>query len=229
MSTTTTTYKDAITIFSDIISNTVKMLKDRKWIKEENVNKRISDLISKKNDDMIYIIDLDIDLNENVIYEVYEDKSKWKKFDGKKVALYLTKHKLTGKAPSINAFIETHINMHKIIVVEYFNDKGKQTVMTQTSNRCTEIFIESDLMIDLFSHKLSPKYEVLTMEEAEDARAQWKVSKKQLPFLLENDRGVRNLYIKSGQMIRIIQNSIMTGESVEYRIVVRAGTVVSGA
>jgi DNA-directed RNA polymerase subunit H (RpoH/RPB5) len=217
-------YKDSITIQTDIFTNIVKMLQDRKWLLKENISSATETLLKNKNDEGIYTIKLDTDLLKVDVYEANDDKKKWKNFNGKTVAVLLIHQKISGKTPTINDFLTKYSNMHKIIVTESITEKGKQTIMMQTNDKFTEIFTEEEFMLNLFGHILSPAYEVLTNEEAEKVKKEWKMSKRQTPKLFETDKASRHLYIKKGQVVRIIQNSEMTGESIYYRLVIRHGS-----
>lgn len=216
-------YKDTVTIQTDIFTNIVKMLGDRNWLLKENIHSVIDSLLKNKNDDGVYTIKLDVDLSQFDVYEAADDKKKWKNFNGKGVAILLIHQKISGKTPTINDFLTKYSNVHKIIITEAITEKGKQTILTQSGDKFAEIFTEEEFMVNLFEHVLSPKYEVLTNEETELLKKERKITFRQMPKIFETDKASRHLYIKKGQVIRIIQNSEMTGESVYYRFVVRHG------
>ena len=217
-------YKDSVTIQNDIFTNIVKMLSDRNWLKKENIKSIIDSLIKNKNDENIYTLKMDVDLANVEIYEANDDKAKWKNFNGNTIAILLIHQKISGKSSIINDFLVKYNNVHKIIVTEGFTEKGRQTIMTQTNDKFTEIFIEDDFMSNLLEHKLSPAYQVLTSQDAEILKEEWKMSKRQTPKMFETDKAAKHFYIKKGQIVRIIQNSEMTGESVYYRLVIRHGS-----
>ena len=216
--------KDSATIQKDILTNVVKMLVDRKWILRENISDIVKLLIENKNDEGIYTIKLNVDLFNVPVYEESEDKSEWKNFNGKTIALLNIHQKIAGKSQSINDFIAKYNNVHKIIVAEHINEKGKQIVMSATNNKFTEIFIEDEFMLNLLEHESSPKYEVLTIQEADEIKESYKMSKRQTPKMYDTDQAARHLYLKRGQLVRIIRNSEMTGESIAYRLVIHRGS-----
>ena len=75
----------------------------------------------------------------------------------------------------------------------------------------------------ILEHELVPKHEVLSSEEAEEILRKYRVSPQQLPQILNTDPAVRELGAKPGDIIRIIRKSPTAGETVYYRVVVRAG------
>ena len=54
--------KDYETIKNTVLTNLVKMISYRKWLKKEKIEKTIEELIKNDNDNMMYVINLDIDL-----------------------------------------------------------------------------------------------------------------------------------------------------------------------
>jgi DNA-directed RNA polymerase subunit H (RpoH/RPB5) len=211
--------KDTSTVQKDILTNVVKMLADRKWISSENIPDIIKSLFEKKNDEGIYTIKLNVDLLDIAVYEESENKSEWKNFNGKNIH-----QKIAGKSQSINDFIAKYNNVHKIIIVENINEKVKQMIMTATNNRFTEIFIEDEFMLNLLEHESSPKYEILTIQEADEIKESYKMSKRQTQKMYDTDQAARHFYLKRGQLVRIIRNSEMTGESVAYRLIIHRGS-----
>ena len=177
-----------------------------------------------KNDEGIYNIPIDVDLLQMTVYEE-EDKSKWKNFNGKSVGLLLIPQKIAGKSQSINEFVSKYDNLHKIIVAEGINEKGKQIVMMATGNKFTEIFIEEEFMFDLFEIDGSPEYEILTSKESEQIRESYKMGKKHMPKILINDPASKRLYLKREYVVRVIRDSKETGKTITYRLVIQKGSL----
>jgi DNA-directed RNA polymerase subunit H (RpoH/RPB5) len=193
--------KDSDTIKQTVLTNIIKMLTYRKWLKNKNIDK----LSSMNSDDSLYKIKTDIDINgepnNNVIY------------------IKLLPQKVTGinKSPIIVDFLKTYKKEHKILVVDSISDKAYQQLVSMPN---IEIFNENALMINLVEHVSSPQYEVLTNDETNEFLESYHVTKNKLPILFSNDPAALYLNLKKGQIVRIIRNSEMTASSIAYRIVV---------
>jgi len=71
------------------------------------------------------------------------------------------------------------------------------------------------------SHKLVPKHEIVSAEEAKAIIEKYGVVPTQLPAVLESDPVAIELGAKVGEVIKITRNSRTSGTAVYYRIVVR--------
>lgn len=209
------------TITKTIITNVVKMLIYRGWIHNNNdisfVENLVNDLIKNKKEETIYNIKLSINLLNYDTYEQMEDKKNWKNFDGTQIYLFLSNQTITGKSQILIDFINKYNKYHKIIIVENITDKAKDTLM---KNDYTEIFIENELMINLSEHIFSSQYIVLNSEEKEQLLKDYHLKKKELPKQHTSDPMSRYLFLKQGQIAKIIRNSQITAQSVYYRIII---------
>ena len=79
--------------------------------------------------------------------------------------------------------------------------------------------VKNFLMLDLMSHTLSPKFELLTQQESEDFLKDYDLRKSQLHNIYSTDPSSLYYYAKKGQIFRIIRNSKASGKSIAYRIV----------
>lgn len=215
--------KDSATIQKEISTNIVKMLADRKWIVPSNIDKLSLSMVQNKNDDDIYTIKLDNKLLSILTYDPFADKTKWKNFDDKQVAILFIHQKIVSKSPTISDFIVKYGNVHKIIIVEDISEKGKNIILSSANNMAIEIFTENEMMIHLLEHVCSPRYEILTQEEADNVRESYNMTKRQMPRIYDSDMAVRHFYLKKEQVVRIIRNSELTCENISYRIVVHKG------
>jgi len=214
--------KDSATIQKEIVTNIMKMLADRNWILSSNIDKLSSFILQKRNDDGIYIIKLDHNLLNMPTYEPI-DKTKWKNFDDKQIAILFSHQKIISKTQTINDFIAKYSNMHKIIIVEGMSEKGKNIILSITNDKAIEMFTEDEMMIHLLEHVCSPQYEVLSQEDAENVRESYNMTKRQMPRMYDSDPAARHFYLKKEQIVRIIRNSEITCENISYRIVVHKG------
>lgn len=73
---------------------------------------------------------------------------------------------------------------------------------------------------DVLSHKLVPKHEILTDEEANEVLKSFNIDANSLPKILSKDPAVKQLGAKVGNIIRIERVSETAGVSIAYRKVV---------
>jgi DNA-directed RNA polymerase subunit H (RpoH/RPB5) len=218
--------KDATTIRRTLLTNIIKMIAYRKWFiikNSEELESQVSALMLTTNDDNIYKIKLHENLNTNEIY-LKNNLNEINKstFDGTQIVIKILQQKIIGinKIPTITDFISTYKNMHKILIVDSISDKAKQ----QLDNfSFTEVFNEAFHMINLVEHVSSPQYEILTQKEMEEFMAAYQVSKRKLSKMDDNDPASQYLYIKKGQIVRIIRDSEISGKSIAYRVVIHKG------
>ena len=84
-----------------------------------------------------------------------------------------------------------------------------------------QIFIKNELIIDKIKHKLVPKH-ILIQEptEIEDILKKFKLnSVNKLPFILKSDPIVKYYDAETGNIFKIIRNSITSGKYETYRYV----------
>lgn len=192
--------KDTETIRKTVLTTIIKMLTYRKWLKQEKLDENIIKIISINSDDNLYKIKLDNYTNDSVIIK-------------------LLPQKVTGlnKSSIILDFIKTYKKEHKILVIDDITDKAKQQLQNMPS---MEVFNESFLMLNLVDYVSSPQYEILTSDESAEFLESYHVKKNKLPIIFNNDPAALYLYVKKGDILRIIRNSEITGKSIGYRIVV---------
>jgi DNA-directed RNA polymerase subunit H (RpoH/RPB5) len=213
--------KDIDTIHHTVITNIIEMLGERKWIKKDNIKSVVSGLIDTHNDESEYKIALDIDLNEFASYDPTDSKEK-KLSNGNFVVLKLVPYKITGlnKAPNIIEFMNTHKDLHKILVVDSIQDKTKQQII---SSGKIEVFREVFFLQKLTDMVCSPQYELLNPSECQLILDEYGLTRKQMKKILDSDPGAFYYYGKVKQILRIIRNNELTGQSIDYRIIIHKG------
>ncbi len=81
--------------------------------------------------------------------------------------------------------------------------------------------IDEKLREIILSHKLVPKHEILSKEEAKKVIEKYAGGDKyKLPYIKRTDPVVRALGAKPGDVIKITRKSPTAGESVYYRLVI---------
>jgi DNA-directed RNA polymerase subunit H len=74
--------------------------------------------------------------------------------------------------------------------------------------------------IDILSHEMVPKHEILTKKEKDVLLKQFRASENDLPKIFRNDPAIKGLDANRGDVIRIIRKSPTAGETIYYRVVV---------
>lgn len=217
--------KDTETIRKTVLTNIIKMLNNRKWITNDNVEKRIKEISDSYNDDQIYKIKLDIALSKLDTYDPPDDdtpKKQEKDFDDNIVMVKLWPQKVTSiaKSPIILEFLTNYKKNHKILIVDSISDKSKHQLVT---TKYTEVFNEAFMMLDILGHVCSPQYEVLNPTDSNELLKSYHLTRKQMKRMYDSDPVSLYLFLKRKQIVRIIRNSELTGKSVDYRIVIHKG------
>lgn len=65
-----------------------------------------------------------------------------------------------------------------------------------------------------------PKHEILPRRESDAVLKQYNAKPSQLPYIMLSDKGLQDLDVRPGDIIRITRKSATSGESVYYRYVV---------
>lgn len=73
---------------------------------------------------------------------------------------------------------------------------------------------------DGIKHRLVPKHELLSPQEAQAVLDVYKVKRELMPKIILNDPAVQHLQPKPGDLIKITRESKLVGKSLYYRVVV---------
>jgi len=83
--------------------------------------------------------------------------------------------------------------------------------------------------IEVGKHEFVPKHILLSEEEKEEVLKCYGVTLRQLPRILETDPAIKEMKPKPGDVVKIIRRSETSGESVYYRVVIKAAASASNA
>ena len=75
-------------------------------------------------------------------------------------------------------------------------------------------------IIKITNHVYQPKHEILSKKEAEQILKKYNTKPSQLPYIMTTDKGLQDLDVRPGDVIKITRKSPTAGESVYYRYVV---------
>jgi len=73
---------------------------------------------------------------------------------------------------------------------------------------------------NIFKHKLVPKHEILSPEEAKELLEKYRVKPYQLPHIKASDVVAIAIGAKPGDVLKITRNSLTAGKYISYRYVV---------
>lgn len=205
--------KSSLDILNMVKTTIVKMFVNRGFIDKENENKYIKSFTSDINDDMEYILNLDNKTNYNMT--IKEKKIYIKIFDYKISSI--------NKISPIGEFLTKFNNNYKFIVVHDISSKAEKII--KSYNTEYEVFKIDELKINIVDHVLVPKHIVLLEEEGIKTMNEYNSKKKDMPFLQSFDPIVRYYAMKPDNVCKIIRPSIMTAETVFYRLVVKGGAM----
>mmetsp|Transcript_59090 Transcript_59090/g.50057 ORF Transcript_59090/g.50057 Transcript_59090/m.50057 type:complete len:157 (+) Transcript_59090:388-858(+) len=151
------------------------MLNDRKFVikdenlnmdfedfkKEYSVNQKLSDIVSKK-----------YDTNE-LIFVFFNEKNE--KLKARDISIY------------VNECVSKNVK-HAIVVSKLpFTNLINEISLDISDDFHLELFLETELMINVTKHELVPKHEVLTAEEKQELLNRYKIEDKLLPRILSTD------------------------------------------
>ena len=74
--------------------------------------------------------------------------------------------------------------------------------------------------VKITNHIYQPKHEILPRKEAEEMMKKYNAKPSQLPYIMSSDKGIEDLDVRPGDVIKITRKSPTAGESVYYRYVV---------
>lgn len=210
---------DTETVRERVLSNIVKMMFHRGWIKQENLENRTKTAINDANDENLYKIKLDVKLGSHPTYE-FTNVDEKTDFVDDVVFVKLVPQKVTsvGKSPIIVDFLTTYKQSHKILIVDEMSDKSRNALMSNT--KYVEVFSEKKILQNVMDHVMSPAYDILTPDECTNVLNEYQLKKKQMNIMFDTDTVAQYLFLKKGRIVRIIRNSEASANSIGYRIVV---------
>jgi len=75
-------------------------------------------------------------------------------------------------------------------------------------------------IIKITNHVYQPKHEILPKDEAQRILIKYNTRPSQLPYIMISDKGLEDLDVRPGDVIKIMRKSPTAGQSVYYRYVV---------
>lgn len=120
-----------------------------------------------------------------------------------------------GKQSVISEFLDEYANSKKIIVAKDFTQK----IDIYITRKNGQIFREYELLTDIISNELQPRFELLSPGEMEMVKNEYNVTPYTVKKIVKTDPVVRYFALKRNDIIRIIRPSPTSGQGIDYRIV----------
>ena len=76
--------------------------------------------------------------------------------------------------------------------------------------------------INILEHNLVPKFRILSDGDKAEMLAKFKITESNLPKIFDSDPVVKTIEAKAGDVLEIIRESEVAGETTYYRYVVEA-------
>jgi DNA-directed RNA polymerase subunit H len=77
-------------------------------------------------------------------------------------------------------------------------------------------------VVKISNHTYQPKHEILSKNQAEEILKKYNTKPSQLPYMMIDDKGIEDLDVRPGDIVKITRRSATAGESVYYRYVVES-------
>jgi DNA-directed RNA polymerase subunit H len=77
-------------------------------------------------------------------------------------------------------------------------------------------------VVKISNHIYQPKHEILSKSRAEEILKKYNTKPSQLPYMMIDDKGIEDLDVRPGDIVKITRKSATAGESVYYRYVVES-------
>ena len=75
-------------------------------------------------------------------------------------------------------------------------------------------------VMKITNHIFQPRHEILSKNEAQEVLKRYNTKPSQLPYIMLSDKGLEDIDVRPGDIIKITRKSPTAGQSVYYRYVV---------
>ena len=158
----------------------------------------------------------------SILTNIYENE------EGKKILVYYADALTSSTQLGVNEIGDAIVYMDKyhlhdaiIITVKQLNPPANKHINGLVAYNI-QIFLEAEMAYDPTEHFLVPKHIPLTETEQKEFLENNQIGIDQMPIILSNDIIIKNLGIRSGQIVRIERENMfetMIVKSVTYKVV----------
>jgi DNA-directed RNA polymerase subunit H (RpoH/RPB5) len=140
----------------------------------------------------------------------------------KHYVIKLFREKLTAisKTSGMVDFLNEHKDFYKFLILK---DAGQKVINQIIEYPNTELLYEQEMLSNVLDYELQPKFEPLDKDNKEEIGKflkEYYVNRSQIEKIDEDSAVSRFLGYKTGQILRIIRPSEVSGKSPAYRIVI---------
>mgnify|MGYP003687001585 CR=1 FL=1 len=183
-----------------VVQNTLRMLKERKWLTDKEISKGVDEF--KDNINL-----------QNLLLDNLSLKQK------NKISIHFVTNKLFFKKLIYTDNIDLDDEKDHVIII--LTDKTKQLKIDKKLNRMNnvEIWIDRELYINYAEHILIPKHRLLSDEEKNKFLKEFKLNSIKMKLIDVKDMMARYLNAKLDDVIEILRPNEMSGIHYAWRLV----------
>ncbi|CAF1084178.1 unnamed protein product [Rotaria sordida] len=116
---------------------------------------------------------------------------------------------------------DEHITSTILIVQKGLTPMARDVIVNELENKKVQfqVFLESELLVNITEHNLVPQHIILTPEEKQELLQRYRLKESQLPRIQSGDPVARYFGLSRGQVVRITRTSETAGRYITYRLV----------
>ncbi|CAF2484130.1 unnamed protein product [Rotaria sp. Silwood2] len=116
---------------------------------------------------------------------------------------------------------DEHLTSTILIVQKGLTPMARDVIINELENKKIQfqVFLESELLVNITEHHLVPQHIILTQEEKQELLQRYRLKESQLPRIQSGDPVARYFGLTRGQVVRITRTSETAGRYITYRLV----------
>lgn len=194
--------KHAKDLQESILTNVIKMITNRGYLPQENLKSNIEKILKMEPEDMVYKFPI-----------VHKDF--------KHYIFRIIPHNIStiNKSSGISDFLHTYKKSMSMAIVDDVSKKARIDVFNRFPN--SQIFVKSDLLMDLVSQNLIPQHQLLSETQALNFYTDYNLKKSNMLKINYTDPVSKYYNAKPGNIFKITRPSETAGLVNVYRLVVK--------
>jgi DNA-directed RNA polymerase subunit H (RpoH/RPB5) len=154
------------------------------------------------------------------IINSWENELKNFKLDEYNIEIYLVNAKLTtiAQGQPLDVYLSNNLDIHKIIIAKEVTKKVVKQISNDYKN--AEFFFDYEMLEDITSNIQVPKHEIITGDEKKEISE--KYSDHEFSRIYVTDRMARQCGAKIGDIIKVTEPTITSGENTSFPKVVNS-------
>lgn len=194
--------KHAVDLQESILINIIKMITNRGYLPHSNLEANIKKILKMEPEDMVYKIP--------IIHKEF-----------KHYIFRIIPHNIStiNKSSGISDFLHTYKKSLNMAIVDDVSKKARVDVFNRFPN--SQIFVKSDLLMDLVSQNLIPTHELLNETQALNFYTDYNLKKSNMLKTNYTDPVSKYYNAKPGDIFKVTRPSETAGFVNVYRLVVK--------